>query len=53
MDKKIRILVAKCGCDIHEKGALTILNVLRDAGIETIYTGRYQTEEGVANAAIA
>lgn len=52
MNRKIRILVAKVGCDIHERGALTMLNIFRDAGMEAIYTGRYQTEEGVANAAI-
>lgn len=51
--RKIRVLVAKVGCDIHERGALTMMTVYRDAGMETIYTGRFQTEEGVVNAAIA
>lgn len=50
--RKIRILVAKVGCDIHERGALTMMTVYRDAGMETIYTGRFQSEEGVVNAAI-
>lgn len=50
--RKIRVLVAKIGCDIHERGALTMMTVFRDAGMETIYTGRFQTEEGVVNAAI-
>lgn len=53
MAKKPRILLAKVGCDIHERGALTLLNVFRDAGMEVIYTGRYQSEEGVANVAVA
>lgn len=53
MDKKIRILLAKAGCDIHERGALTMLNVFRDAGMEVIYTGRYQSEKAIANAAIS
>ena len=52
-EKKIRILLAKVGCDIHERGALTLLNVFRDAGMEVIYTGRYQTEEAIAKAAVA
>ena len=52
MAKKTRILVAKVGCDIHERGALTMLNVYRDAGYETIYTGRYQSEESVARTAV-
>ena len=52
MDKKIRIMVAKVGCDIHERGALTMMNVFRDEGWEVIYPGRYQTEAAVANAAV-
>ena len=52
-EKKIKILLGKCGCDIHERGALTMLNVFRDAGFEVVYTGRYQSEEGIVKAAIA
>lgn len=51
MKRPARILLAKAGCDIHERGVLTLLNVFRDAGMEVIYTGRYQTPEGIANAA--
>lgn len=53
MAKRPRILLAKVGCDIHERGALTMMSVFRDAGMEVIYTGRYQSEEGVARAAVA
>ena len=53
-DKKpIRVLIAKVGCDIHERGALTLMTTLRDIGMEVIYTGRYQTPQGVANAAVS
>ena len=53
-DKKtIRVLIAKVGCDIHERGALTLMTNLRDVGMEVIYTGRYQTSQGVANAAVS
>jgi methylmalonyl-CoA mutase C-terminal domain/subunit len=52
-EKKIRVLIAKVGCDIHERGALTLLTTLRDEGMEVIYTGRYQTPKGVANAAVS
>lgn len=51
-DRKVRILIAKIGCDIHERGALTLLYTFRDAGMEAIYTGRYQTPEAVVTAAI-
>jgi methylmalonyl-CoA mutase, C-terminal domain len=52
-EKKIRVLIAKVGCDIHERGALTLLTTFRDEGMEAIYTGRYQTPKGVANAALS
>jgi methylmalonyl-CoA mutase, C-terminal domain len=51
--RPIRVLIEKIGCDIHERGALTLMTTLRDVGMEVIYTGRYQTSQGVANAAIA
>jgi len=50
---KTRVLIAKVGCDIHERGALTISKALQDAGMEVIYTGRYQTPKGVATAAVS
>jgi methylmalonyl-CoA mutase, C-terminal domain len=50
--RRIRVLIAKLGCDIHERGALTLLTMLRDAGMEVIYTGRYQTPQAVANVAL-
>jgi len=48
-----RVLIAKVGCDIHERGALTLLTALSSAGMEVIYTGRYQTPKAVADAALA
>lgn len=48
-----RVLIAKVGCDIHERGALTLLTALSHAGMEVIYTGRYQTPGAVADAALA
>ena len=51
-DKKIRVIMAKVGCDIHERGALTLMEVFKDAGMEVIYTGRYATAEGVAKTAV-
>lgn len=53
MSKIIRVLVAKAGCDIHERGALTMMNAFRDAGMEVIYTGRYQSEAAIVRTAIA
>jgi len=48
----IRIVIGKVGCDIHERGALVLARAFRDAGMEVIYLGRYQTPEAVAKTAI-
>ena len=48
----IRVVVGKVGCDIHERGAVLLALALRDAGMEVIYTGRYQTPEAVVKVAI-
>lgn len=51
--RKIRVLVAKPGTDSHFRGAELITQVLRNAGMEVIYTGRYQTSEMIVSTAIA
>jgi methylmalonyl-CoA mutase C-terminal domain/subunit len=48
----IRVLVAKPGLDGHDKGARIICRVLRDAGMEVIYTGLKQTPDQIVSAAI-
>ena len=48
----IRVVLGKVGCDIHERGALVLAGAFRDAGMEVIYTGRYQTPEAVAKTAV-
>lgn len=48
----LRVLVAKVGLDGHDRGVKVVARVLRDAGIEVIYTGLFQTPETVAAAAI-
>lgn len=49
---KIRVLVAKLGLDGHDRGAKVVARILRDAGMEVIYTGLYKTPSQVVNAAI-
>jgi methylmalonyl-CoA mutase C-terminal domain/subunit len=51
--RKIRILVAKPGTDSHFRGAELIAQILRNAGMEVVYTGRYQTSEMIVSTAIA
>ena len=50
--RPIRVLVAKCGLDGHDRGAKIIATALRDAGMEVIYTGLRQTPEMIVNAAL-
>jgi methylmalonyl-CoA mutase C-terminal domain/subunit len=52
MKRPIRVLVAKCGLDGHDRGAKVIATALRDAGMEVIYSGLRQTPEMVVNAAL-
>ncbi|MCJ7807353.1 MAG: cobalamin-dependent protein [Dehalococcoidia bacterium] len=51
-NKKVRILLAKAGPDTHVRGLSILMVRLRDAGMETIYSGLYQTPETVVAAAI-
>lgn len=47
-----RVLVAKVGLDGHDRGIKIVARTLRDAGMEVIYTGLFQTPDTVAAAAI-
>jgi methylmalonyl-CoA mutase cobalamin-binding domain/chain len=46
-----RILLAKVGLDGHDRGIKVVARALRDAGMEVIYTGLWQTPESVVRAA--
>ncbi len=48
----VRVLVAKVGLDGHDRGIKVVARILRDAGMEVVYTGLFQTPESVAVAAI-
>lgn len=50
--RRIRVLVAKPGLDGHDRGAKIIARLLRDAGMEVIYTGLRQTPEQIVHAAV-
>lgn len=47
-----RVLVAKLGLDGHDRGAKVVVRILRDAGMEVIYTGLRRTPEQVVAAAV-
>ena len=48
----LRVLVAKVGLDGHDRGVNVIARLLRDAGMEVIYTGLFQSPESVARTAV-
>ena len=45
----LRVVVAKPGLDGHDRGAKIIARALRDAGMEVIYTGIFQSPETIVN----
>jgi methylmalonyl-CoA mutase C-terminal domain/subunit len=50
--KKIRVIVTSIGLDGHIVGAVTVSKILRDAGMEVVHLGVYQTPEMIVGAAI-
>jgi len=49
LDSIIRVVVAKPGMDGHDRGAKVIARCLKDAGMEVIYTGIFQTPEHIVS----
>lgn len=52
MARRIRVLVAKPGLDGHDRGAKVVASVLRDHGMEVVYTGLHKTPEMIAETAL-
>lgn len=51
-ERKIKVLVTKVGLDGHDRGAKVVSSLLKEAGMEVIYLGMYQTPEAIIKAAI-
>ncbi len=51
-EKKIRVIIGKVSLDGHDRGAKVVARFLRDAGMEVIYLGSFNTPEKVVNAAL-
>ena len=45
----LRVVVTKPGMDGHDRGAKIIARAFKDAGMEVIYTGIFQTPEQIVN----
>ena len=52
MNRRKRVLMTKIGLDGHDRGLRVVTTALREAGMEVIYTGPYQTIEQVTEAAL-
>lgn len=52
MNRPVRVLISKIGLDGHDRGAKLIVRNLRDAGMEVIYTGLWQTPMSTVQAAV-
>jgi methylmalonyl-CoA mutase C-terminal domain/subunit len=50
--ERIRVVVAKPGLDGHDKGAKIVARLLRDAGMEVIYTGLHRSIDDIVTIAI-
>jgi methylmalonyl-CoA mutase C-terminal domain/subunit len=49
---RIKVVVAKPGLDGHDRGAKVVARALRDAGMEVVYTGIFQTPDSILRAVI-
>lgn len=52
VQRPVRVLIAKPGLDGHDRGAKVMTRALRDAGMEVVYTGLFQTPAMIARAAL-
>ena len=48
----VRIVVAKPGLDVHDRGVRLVARALRDAGVEVVYIGPRQTPEQIVATAL-
>lgn len=48
--RPIRVVLAKIGLDGHDRGIQVVARALRDAGMEVIYTGLWQSPADVVRA---
>jgi len=47
-----KVLLAKTGLDAHDRGIKIIARTLRDAGMEVVFLGLFQTPEAVVKSAV-
>ena len=50
MNRKVKVLLAKLGLDVHNRGLVTVAMELRNEGMEVIYLGNCMPDEIIATA---
>ncbi|MBI3785895.1 MAG: cobalamin B12-binding domain-containing protein [Deltaproteobacteria bacterium] len=50
--RPIRVLIAMLGLDQHEVGGLAVARLLRDAGMEVVYAGRFNLPAGIVKVSL-
>ncbi len=50
--KKTKVLIGVLGMDQHELGAVSVAKLLRDAGMEVVYLGRFNMPPSIVEASI-
>jgi methylmalonyl-CoA mutase, C-terminal domain len=48
----IRVLIAKAGLDGHDRGAILVTRLLREQGMDAVYSGVRRTPEEIADYAV-
>ena len=51
MRNKIRVILTKIGLETHDAGVRVVAQILRDAGMEVVYLGKYQMPQSIVDAA--
>ena len=52
MATRIKAIISKIGLDSHERGAKLVATALKNAGMEVVYLGSFQTPEAIVKSAI-
>jgi len=50
MKRRIKVLLAKLGLDVHNRGVITVAKQLRDGGMEVVYIGNSLPKEIIQSA---
>jgi len=49
---RLRVVISLLGLDQHEMGARIVATLLRDAGVEVVYLGKFNTPERIVSACV-